>query len=361
MNESKSTRYHRLARLAGAFVAGAWFVTLAGMVIASPAPTVRPLYVLVLAGVGGLLSLPGEFYRGHVLEHRFGLSSNGVWHWARQHALVFIIQTALLVVGAETVYALIRWQPEAWWVYAASLASVIAALLTWVGPLVLLPLFYELKPLARPSLKDRLLALSTQAGIGALGVYEWAFGGKTTRANAVLSGSGPARRILVSDTMLADYSDDEIEVILAHEIGHHVHRDIPKTLAVEIGMLFAGFALAALALDGVRRPLGLAAPWDIRGLPVLLLVLGTMFLGSAPLFNALSRRHERRADRYALRLTQRPDAFISAMRRLGAQNLVEESPSATAVWLFHTHPPIEERIAAARLDYGSRLGNGGSL
>lgn len=350
MNESKSTRYHRLARRAGLLVAGSWLITLAGLMLAGP-PVSRPLYVLLLAGVGALLSLPIHFYRGHVLEHRFGLSSNGVAHWARQHTLAFVAQTSLLCIGVEVLYALIRWRPESWWIYAASFASLTAALFAWLAPALVLPLFYTLTPLDRPPLAERLLALSKRAGVRSLGVYEWAFGGKTTRANAVLAGSGPMRRILVSDTMLADYSDDEIEVILAHEIGHHVHRDIPQSLALEMLILFAGFACAALAVDVAWRPLGLVSPADVRGLPVVLLAIGGVFLASMPVINALSRRHERRADRYALRMTQRPEAFISAMRRLGAQNLVEESPSRAAVWLFHRHPPMEERIAAARLTF----------
>ncbi len=347
MNVSKSTRYHRLARRAGLLLTAAWMAVLGGMYLSAP-PVDRALYVLVLALAGELVTLPIEFYRGHILERRFGLSSNTVRHWIRQHALAFVLRTSLVVIAVEVVYALIRWRPDVWWLPAAAVAALLAALFTWLAPVLVLPLFFKLKPLDRPQLAGRLLSLSTKAGVRAVGVYEWGFGGRTTRANAMLVGAGAMRRILVSDTMLASYSDDEIEVILAHELGHHVHRDIPKALALEIVFMVAAFGLAALMLDVVSQPLGLDGPWDIRGLPVVLLVVGTVYVASAPLLNALSRHNERRADRYALQVTKRSDAFVSAMRRLGAQNLVEESPSRVAVWLFHTHPPIEERIAAAR-------------
>ena len=177
-------------------------------------------------------------------------------------------------------------------------------------------------------------------------------GEKTRRANAALVGTGATRRILVSDTLLAEYSDDEIEVILAHELAHHVHYDILTGLAAEVLLLVAAFFAAATALAFWWPLVGLHAPNDIAGLPLLLLAGGAVSLAATPWVNALSRWNERRADRYALTLTRQPAAFISAMRRLALQNLAEERPSRAALWLFHTHPPIEQRIEAARTFQG---------
>jgi STE24 endopeptidase len=217
-----------------------------------------------------------------------------------------------------------------------------------LAPVVLLPLFYRFTPLDRESLRGRLIALSQRAGVPALGVYEWALGEKTRRANAALVGTGRTRRIIVSDTLLAAYSDDEIEVILAHEIGHHVHRDIFVALTVESVLLVVAFYAAAVALATAWQPLGFYGPGDIAALPLLVLAGGLLTLVMTPLINALSRRNERRADKFALTLTRQPAAFISAMKRLGTQNLAEERPSRAVLWLFHTHPPIEQRIDAAR-------------
>ena len=146
----------------------------------------------------------------------------------------------------------------------------------------------------------------------------------------------------------SEYSDDEIEVILAHEIGHHVHRDILAALIAESALLVVSFYAAASALAAWGPRLGLRSATDMAALPLLLLAGGATTVAATPVVNALSRWNERRADRYALRLTQQPAAFISAMKRLGTQNLAEERPSRAVLWLFHTHPPIEQRIKAAQ-------------
>src|SRR4030095_4886883 len=220
--------------------------------------------------------------------------------------------------------------------------------LTNVAPVLLLPIFYTVKPLDRDALRTRLLALAERAGARVLGAYECGLGGKTRKANAALAGLGATRRILVSDTMLAEYSDDEIEVVLAHEIAHHVHGDICKGIAFESALIVAGFYLASRALTALRGVAGLRSVDDVAGLPLLLLAAGVVSVMMVPAAHAMSRAFERRADRFALQLTQNPVAFISAMRRLGAQNLAEEHPSRLVQWLFYSHPPIGDRIAVAQ-------------
>ena len=352
MNEPKAARYHRLKRRAG-------FVSLAGTVLTLFAfLDLRPavpvwLYVMALAGANELIALPVAFYRSFLLDRRYELSTEPLSTWLKDHLKAFGIATAFAVVGAEVVYALIRWTPDHWWWLAAVGATVVTIALARLAPVVLLPLFYKFTPLERPALTERLMTLSKRAGVRVLGVYEWGLGAKTRRANAALVGSGATRRILLSDTLLAEYSEDEIEVILAHELAHHAHHDIAKGIVLEFVLLLAGFYAAARALDTAWPRLGLSGPADVAGLPVLVLAGGAVTLAATPIVNAFSRFNERRADRFALTLTQRRDAFISAMRRLASQNLSEESPSRIVVWLFHTHPPIEERIAAARLAHRS--------
>lgn len=348
MNESKSARYHRLKRRAGFASSAALVLVLALMLWWRPA-LAPPAYVLALLVLCELVALPSLYFRGFVLDRRFNLSSESASTWWSDHAKAFGIRTLFVAAAVWIVYAMIRWQPEIWWLPASVLASFAAVLFARLAPVLLLPLFFSFKPLDRPELSERLVGLSRKAGVPVLGVYEWALGEKTRRANAALAGSGSTRRILVSDTLLAEYTDDEIEVILAHELAHHVHQDIPKTLALEFVLLLVSFYAGSVALRASWPALGLVAAWDIRGLPLLVLVMAAVLTLATPLVYAMSRRNERRADHFALTLTQRSDAFISAMRRLGAQNLVEESPSRAAVWLFHTHPPIEERIAGAKL------------
>jgi STE24 endopeptidase len=254
----------------------------------------------------------------------------------------------LALAAAEIVYASMRQWPRAWWLASSSAFACGIVLLAGLAPIVLLPLFYRFRPLDRQDLQDRLKTLSQRAGVRVLGVYEWGLGAKTRRANAALVGSGRTRRVLVSDTLLAEYSDDEIEVILAHELGHHAHRDMLTGLVVEAALIASALGLSALALSLLWRPLALLRPSDVAGLPLVVLVGGALMLCATPVLNLLSRHHERRADRYALALTAHPAAFVSAMRRLGTQNLAETNPSRLALWLFHSHPPVEQRISAAR-------------
>jgi STE24 endopeptidase len=306
------------------------------------------LCVVVFALVHDVLMLPLAFYSGFLLERRYGLSAIRPRLWFRDHAKAFAIGLAFSLLGAGVLSAAVRVAGDLWWAAAAAVFSLLAVALANLAPVLLLPLFYTFKPLDRPALVARLLALARAHGVRAVGVFEWGLGEKTTKANAALVGLGRTRRILLADTLLAAYSDDEIEVILAHELAHHVHRDIWKAIAFETALAFLG----AFAADRLFRA---TAPWcgvnrvdDPAGLPLLLLGAGAVSMVLVPVANALSRHVERRADRFALALTKQPDAFISAMRRLAAQNLAEEHPSRIVRALFYSHPPIAERIAAAR-------------
>jgi STE24 endopeptidase len=211
-----------------------------------------------------------------------------------------------------------------------------------------MPLFYEITPLKRDALRDRLLVLANRAGTRIAGVFEWRLSDRTKKANAALAGIGRTRRILLSDTLLAEHSDEEIEVILAHELAHHVYRDIWSAILVETVLIALGCFVADRVLGMFAVSAGLTGKGDVAGLPLLVLALGGVSLALMPIANALSRAHERRADRYALTMTGNAPAFITAMKRLAVQNLAEEEPSRLVQILFHTHPPISARIAAAR-------------
>jgi STE24 endopeptidase len=178
-------------------------------------------------------------------------------------------------------------------------------------------------------------------------VFRWHLGEKTTKANAALTGIGNTRRILIADTMLAHYSEDEIEVVLAHELAHHVHGDIWTGIVYETALTLVGFYAAHRLLVAAAPSLGLTGVADPAGLPLLVLAAGGVSLVLMPVALAISRGHERRADRFALDLTGNPAAFIGAMRRLGAQNLAEERPPRIVQWLFYSHPPLAERLDAA--------------
>jgi STE24 endopeptidase len=362
-NEDKATRYHRLGRRASVGAALAGFLTLAVLVVSGASAALRAtasslaggsylatlsLYVVLVALVAEAVELPFAFYRGVVLERRFGLSTETTLRWWRDHVKAAAIALVFAIGAAAIVGSLIRWSPERWWVAAAAAFSAIMVVLAQLAPVMLLPLFYEFKPLDRPSLRDRLVALANRAGAHVLGVFEWRLGDRTRKANAALTGIGRTRRIILSDTLLADHSDDEIEVILAHELAHHVHGDIWRGIALEVCLLAIGFYLADAALAWSAGRFGITSKADPAALPLLGLAGAAVSLALKPLANALSRAYERRADRYALEMTGNAAAFASAMRRLGARNLAEERPSRLVQWLFYTHPPVAARIEFAQ-------------
>jgi STE24 endopeptidase len=344
VNEDRAARYHRLQRRAavGSALAGvAWLALLGVTGWGSRLPAVA--FIAVLALGWEAVSFPFTFYRNFLLDRKYGLASEPLRTWLADHLKAQALRLGLAEVAGLGIYAAMRFTGNGWWLAAAGLFAVAGLLLSRVAPVLLMPIFYQFRPLDRAALRDRLLTLSEKAGVRVLGAFEWGLGEKTTRANAALVGTGRTRRILVSDTLLKDYSDDEIEVILAHEIAHHVHHDMTTALALETGM----FALALLTSHLVVTGAGYL-PTDQAALPLLVMVAGAVSLLLTPLGNAWSRHNERRADRFALELTGRHAAFISAMRRLGAQNLAEVDPSTPVLWFFHTHPTIDERIAAAK-------------
>jgi STE24 endopeptidase len=313
------------------------------------------LFVLLLSLLSEAAGLPLAFYSGFVLERRYDLSNESLRSWFADRAKSFAIGLALGGGAAEVLYALMRTFPANWWLVAAAVFTALIVVLTNLAPVLLLPLFYAIKPLDRDALRRRLLALAERAGARVLGAYEWGLADKTKKANAALAGIGATRRILVSDTMLSEYSDDEIEVVLAHELAHHVHGDIWKGIALQSVLVVAGFYAASRVLRAAVAHAGLRGVDDVAGLPLLLLAAGAVSLVMAPVAHAISRRFERRADRFALDVTRNPQAFISAMRRLAAQNLAEEEPSRVVQWLFYSHPPMRDRIAAAQA-FQSRTG-----
>jgi STE24 endopeptidase len=368
VNEDKSTRYHRLRRradLIGTALAG---VVLLGLSLTGGAHRLRELSAAIAQWIPGgfddamtvavmtvaliailqIVELPFAFYQGYLLEHRYGLSTQRAGHWMSDHLKGISVGVVLAVGGTSVVFAALRNAPVSWWWISAAIFAAAMIGLAQLAPVVLLPIFYKFKPLDRPALADRLMMLASRARTDVVGVFEWVLSGHTRKANAALAGLGKTRRILLSDTLLADYSEDEIEVILAHELAHHVHRDLWRGIAVQALSLVAGFYLADAVLRGSAEALGLRGMSDPAALPVLLVFGGAWSFLVMPAANAMSRAQERAADRYALTTTRNVDAFVTAMKRLSQQNLAEEYPSPLVRWLFYSHPPIRERIDAAR-------------
>jgi len=305
------------------------------------------LYALALGIPYVVIDLPLSYYSGFVLPHRYGQSTQSFGHWAGDQIKGLAIGGVLGAAVLSTIYWLLRVQPDWWWLYAGGVMFVFSVVLSNLAPVLLAPLFYKFSPLDDADLKGRLLALAERANTQVQGVFRFDMSTRTRGANAALMGLGRTRRIVLGDTLLEEFTPDEIEVILAHELAHHVHRDIPLLIAFEAILTLLSFGLAHLALRLGVTQFGLQGVSDPAGMPVLAVGIGLIGLLTMPLGNALSRWREREADRYAIRETRKPQAFIDAMTRLANQNLADAEPERWVVVLLHSHPPISDRIRDA--------------
>lgn len=289
---------------------------------------------------------PLHFYGSFLLEHRFKLSRLTVKGWCVREAKQLAVSGVLSLLLVEGLYALLRGTPTHWPVYATIGWVGVSVILARVFPTVLLPIFYKTTPLTDEVLVKRLLTLCQRVGLSALGVFRFELGAETRKANAALAGLGKTRRVLLSDTLINEFTPEEIEGVLAHELAHHRYRHITKMLVISALGSWLAFVLTDLVSARWVAAFGLRALSDIAGFPMLALWLSILGLIGLPLQNGLSRYFEWQADHFAVATTQQPKAFGDALRRLAALNLADPNPPRWVTWLFYDHPPIMERIQA---------------
>jgi len=305
------------------------------------------LYVVFLSILSKLLGVGLDFYRFRV-EHRFHLSNQRLSGWLKDEMKGWLLGLVIAALLAEIVYGLIRMSPGAWWLLAWVGFAGLYVFFAQIAPVVLFPLFYTFTPLQNEELKSRLMRLGERAGTRIRGVYEWKLSEKTRKANAALTGLGNTRRIILADTLLQNYTVDEIEAVMAHELGHHVHGHIMKGILVEAVVTFAGFFTANWVLEySIHQRHMFEHMADFANLPLLVLVCSLLSMLLMPALHAFSRFAERQSDLYCWKSIPSITPFVTAMEKLNAQNLNERSPSRLVEVLFHSHPAISKRIAAA--------------
>ena len=305
------------------------------------------LVAVTLGAAHRILLAPLTWLRGWWLPRRYGLLHQPLTAWLGDRLKSTALSALLGLGGVVAVYALLRSMPSWWWLAATALFLGIYVALAVVLPVWIVPLFYRLTPLADQSLRVRLLALAARVGAPAIGVWVADQSRKSRTANAAVVGLGRTRRILLFDTLL-EFAPREVEAVLAHELGHHVHHDIWRGLAAQAALTLVSFAVAGQVLQAGVAWWGLRDIADPAGLPWLTLVAGALGLLALPLANGYSRWIERRADDFALRVTGDPDAFVGAMERLAVLNLAERRPHWLKEAVLHSHPSIDRRIARAR-------------
>ncbi len=306
------------------------------------------MYLLLLLVISKALGIGLDLY-GFRLERQYKLSTQRFRSWAWDEIKGFLVGLVLGTVVVELLYFTIRQWPQNWWMLAWLLFMILFIVMAQLAPVVLFPIFYKFEPLENEDLRRRLVMLSQRAGTRVRGVYRWKLSEKSKKANAALTGLGATRRIILADTLLDNYTPEEIEAVLAHELGHHVHRHILKSILVQAAITLAGFWAANWILHyAIERQLfEFVEISDFANLPLLALVSVVLSFLLMPALNAYSRFNERQADRYALESTASVEPFISAMNKLAEQNLAERTPSKWVEWFFHSHPSISRRLAAA--------------
>ncbi len=300
----------------------------------------------VVIGIHILVSLPLSFYSGYIVEHQFKLSNQSVSRWIKN----WLKKNAFGVVLGGALYAGLYWMiwhtGNYWWLIAAGVFFLFSVILGQLAPVLFLPLFYKIERLNDPALTERMERLAAGTGLAIEGVYRMGLSADTVKANAMLAGLGRTRRVLMGDTLLEKFSPEEIEVIFAHEIGHHVHRHIQKMIATGVLFSVAGFWwMDRVLVSWAGVPTAADAPTS--SLPVVMFAMSVFGLLLAPLQNVISRHYERQCDRYALTRTGLRQAYRSAFQKLARLNKDDPEPNPVEVFLLHSHPPIAERLALA--------------
>jgi STE24 endopeptidase len=309
---------------------------------------VNGLYTIVTIFGFAAFMFPLSVYSEHTLEHRYGLSRQSFEGWFFDYLKSLLIELVLAVLFVEAIYVFLRYAPNLWWIWATIFYVAVAVVLTAIAPVLIMPLFHKFEPLQNAALTDRVRTFAESAGLRVIGVFRWGLEEKTATGNAALTGIGRTRRIVLGDTLLEGYSEDEILAILAHEIGHYRHRDLARLILSGSITAAAGFYITHRVLGFLVNRFGFAGVDDIASFPLLVFCLLLFSLFTMPVSNGYSRRREFAADAYAVAAMGGPEPLVSALEKLADQNLSDRDPPRWIEWLLHSHPSIGRRVARAR-------------
>lgn len=307
------------------------------------------LYAVIFGGIYYVLNLPLSYLAEFVYPHRYDLSTQSLKDWLLDQVKGLGVGAILGLILIQVIYLILRVTGDAWWLWLSGAMLLFSVVLVNLAPVLIMPIFNKFTPLSEEheDLAERLIRLAEKAGTEVKGVYKMDMSRRTRQANAALMGSGNTRRIVLGDTLIEEFSPDEIETVLAHELGHHVNKDMPILIGFSTLLITLGFFLVSLVMNWAVNTFGLTGVADPAGLPVLMILLSLYQLVVMPISNAFSRWRERMADDYALETTDKPEAFASAFKQLANQNLGEVDPEPWVVFLFYSHPPLRDRIMKA--------------
>jgi STE24 endopeptidase len=299
-------------------------------------------YILLFLIAAQLINLPFDFYRGSIIERRFGLSAQAVAGWFTDYGKSALISLLLSAVALTGLYVLITWRPAHWWFFAGTAFALFLILGSYLYPLLIDPLFYRFTELEDRQLQEEIMKISSKAGLEVERILVADASRRTHKANAYFSGIGGTKRIVIYDNLLERFTPEEVLAVIAHEMGHWRYGHLWRGLLISA----AGSFVAFYALQLILQKVGLHA--DFRALPLILLFFALLSLAAVPAQNALSRCREQEADRYAFALIGDPAPFVSLYQKLARTNLSVVQPHPLLKAALYTHPPLMERIEAAQ-------------
>ncbi len=304
------------------------------------------LFVLVSGFALGVILFPLKYYKDFHLEHKYNLSNQTFLKWILEDLKGLGVSLVIGIPLLLALYYVMNVFGSLWWLPFAILIFIVSVILARVVPVFILPLFYKITPIENNDLKNRITKLAGDAGIKVENVYKFDMSKKTKKANAAFTGIGKSKRILLGDTLLEKYTNDEIETVIAHELGHYKKKHIIKNIIIGTVSSFLTLFLISYLYNISLPWFGFEAITKIAALPLLTLWMMLIGLIQTPLSNILSRKFEYEADKYAITSTLKPSAFKDTLEKLTEQNLGDKEPHPFIEWFFYSHPSIKNRINA---------------
>jgi STE24 endopeptidase len=314
------------------------------------------LSFIFLTGIAGIvLFFPLNYYKDFYLEHKYNLSNQTFGKWMFENFKGLVVSLVIGVPILLIFYYILNKFEQLWWLPFAVILFIISIVFARLIPVIILPIFYKITPIDDEDLKERITRIADDAGIKVVDVFKFNMSKNTKKANAAFTGLGRSKRILLGDTLIDNYTKDEIETVIAHELGHYKKKHIVKNIFIGTAASFGTLFLIAFLYNISLEWFGFSRLQQIAALPILSVWAMLIGLVETPLTNILSRKFEYEADEYAVSVTNKPAAFISTLNKLTEQNLGDKNPHHFVEWFFYSHPSITRRVNAIRkyvIQYG---------
>lgn len=332
------------------FVASGWSILLEEYIrqFVSSDYIVFLLFVISIGIAGSIIFFPLNFYSGYILEHKYNLSNQNLFKYFFEKVKALLVSALIGIPILILFFWVLREYETFWWLPFAIFMFFISVVLSQIFPVFILPIFYKIKAIENESLKSRIRNLAVDAGLKVENLYSFDMSKNTNKANAAFTGLGKTKRIILGDTLLNNYTEDEIETVIAHEIGHYKHKHVTKNILIGTLSSFLTLFLIAKLYEISLSWFNFESVTQIAALPLLTLWSIIIGLFTTPLGNILSRKFEYEADRYAISVTYKPLSFINTLEKLTEQNLGDKEPHPFVEWFFYSHPSIKNRINAIK-------------